>query len=131
MISLKDAEEIHRTLIENFGGSHGIRDMPNLQSALARPFQTFDGKDLYPTVIHKAASLIESILINHPFIDGNKRTGYVLMRMLLINNDLDIHATQEEKYDFVMNIASGKIEFENIVSWLMVHVQEKIISQQK
>ena len=61
-----------------------------MESALARPFQTFDENELYTTPIHKAAALIESILINYPFVDGNKRTGYVLMRIYLIGNGLDI-----------------------------------------
>jgi death on curing protein len=122
MISIKEVEEIHKILIETFGGSHGVRDLAALDSALARPFQTFDNKELHPTAIFKAASLIESILINHPFIDGNKRTGYVLMRILLINEGLDINATQEEKYQFVIEIASGKIKYEEIIGWLNIHV---------
>ena len=128
MISVKEAEEIHKILIEAFGGSHGIRDMAGLDSALARPFQTFGNNDLYPTSVHKAAALIESLLVNHPFIDGNKRTGYVLMRIFLIDNGLDINATQEEKYNFVLKIASGKTKFEEIIDWLTKHVEEKNIS---
>ncbi len=85
MILLEEAEEIHQMLITAFGGSHGTRDKHSLSSALATPYQTFESKELYPAPIEKAASLIESILVNHPFVDGNKRTGYVLMRMLLIN----------------------------------------------
>ena len=122
MISVKEVEEIHNILIDTFGGAHGIRDLMALESALARPFQTFDNKDLHPGQIHKAASLIESILINHPFIDGNKRTGYVLMRILLINNDLDIVASQQEKYKFVLDIASGDTRLEEIIEWLNIHV---------
>ena len=128
MISVKEVEKIHKILIEAFGGSHGIRDMISLDSALARPFQTFGNDDLYPTSIHKAAALIESLLINHPFVDGNKRTGYVLMRIFLINNGLDINATQEDKYVFVINIASGKAKFKEILDWLTKHVEEKNIS---
>ncbi|MGZ5255856.1 MAG: type II toxin-antitoxin system death-on-curing family toxin [Flavitalea sp.] len=60
-----------------------IRDRNGLISALSRPFQSFQGKDLYTSPVQKAAALIESILTNHPFVDGNKRTGYVLMRLLL------------------------------------------------
>lgn len=118
MISLNEAEYIHQILIAEFGGSHGVRDKESLSSALARPFQTFDGKELYPTPIDKAASLIESILINHPFVDGNKRTGYVLMRLLLLKHGLDINATQENKYLFVINIATGQSNFDSIVTWL-------------
>ena len=122
MISIKEAEEFHQILIEAFGGANGIRDLAALESALARPFLTFDDTELHPTPIHKAAALIESILVNHPFIDGNKRTGYVLMRIYLISNGLDILATQEEKYDFVINIASGLTKFESILEWLTKHV---------
>ena len=121
MIPIKEVEQIHKLLIDTFGGSHGIRDLPALESALARPFQTFDNKELYLTPVDKAASLIESILKNHPFIDGNKRTGYVLARLLLLQNGQDINASEQEKYDFVINIASGKMRFEEIASWLDKH----------
>ena len=121
MISLKEVEEIHQILIVEFGGANGIRDIGLLNSALNRPLQTFDNKELYPTPIEKAASLIESILINHPFIDGNKRTGYVLMRLTLLSHNYEIIATQDEKYSFVIDIASGKLKFDTIVSWLSLH----------
>lgn len=86
MISVVEVEQLHKLLIDQFGGSHGIRDMTALESAILRPFQTFDNHDPYPSVIDKAASLVESILVNHPFIDGNKRTGYLVLRLFLINN---------------------------------------------
>ena len=122
MIELAEIEEIHKIVIEFFGGSQGIRDLSALKSALARPFQTYENEDLHPTPIYKAAALIESLLINHPFVDGNKRTGYVAMRSFLISNDFDIEATQEEKYEFVISIASGKVRLEEIVEWLTNHV---------
>jgi death-on-curing protein len=81
MILINEVEQLHRILIDRFGGMLGIRDRAALESALARPFQTFDNAELYQTIIDKAAALIESILINHPFIDGNKRTGYILLRL--------------------------------------------------
>jgi death on curing protein len=122
MITISQAEQIHDILIENFGGSKGVRDQGSLASALSRPYQTFDGKELYPSIVKKAAGLIESILVNHPFVDGNKRTGYVLMRLMLLANGHDISATQQEKYDFVISIASGKTDLENIVRWLEAHM---------
>lgn len=128
MISRKEVEEIHKLVIEMFGGSHGIRDGNGLDSALARPFQTFDNKDLYSDTLQKAAALIESILINHPFIDGNKRTGYVLLRFFLIQNHIDINATLEEKYEFVIGIASGNIKYEEICKWLYRHTQKVVSS---
>jgi len=121
MISIKEAQQIHKILIDTFGGAQGVRDISALESALKRPFQTFDNKELYPTAIDKAAALAESILNNHPFIDGNKRTGYVLMRLLLLQNGQDIHASEQDKYDFVISIASGKMRLEEIASWLEKH----------
>ena len=77
MISVDDALRIQSLLIDKFGGTEGLRDKKLLESALMRPYQTFDNKDLYQTPSEKAAAIIESLLINHPFIDGNKRFGYV------------------------------------------------------
>lgn len=118
MIDLQDAIRVHEVLIDKFGGSQGIRDLSLLESALSRPFQTFDQKDLYSSPIDMAAALIESILINHPFIDGNKRIGYVLMRLLLMDYGFDIKATQDEKYDFVIKIAKGDYRYPEIVDWI-------------
>ncbi|MFY0654670.1 MAG: type II toxin-antitoxin system death-on-curing family toxin [Cyclobacteriaceae bacterium] len=118
MISEKEVQEIHAILIERFGGSDGVRDEELLDSALNRPFQTFDGKELYPTPIDKATAILESIVKNHPFTDGNKRTGYVLARLLLLNEQLDIDAGQEQKYQFVISISTGELSFDQIKEWL-------------
>ena len=88
MIKLKEALIIHELAIEKFGGIEGIRDMNLLESAIQRPYATFDGQDLYPYPIDKAAAIIESIVKNHPFSDGNKRTGYILMRLTLLKSNL-------------------------------------------
>ena len=118
MISVKETEVIHNILIEKFGGSKGVRDISLLESALARLFATFDNKDLYPNPIEKASAILESIAINHPFIDGNKRTAYTLMRLILLENSLDIVATQSEKYDLVISVSKGEFRFDEIKSWL-------------
>jgi len=117
MISEKEALEIHAILIERFGGSNGVRDKELLDSALNRPFQTFDGKELYPTPTEKAAAILESIVKNHPFVDGNKRTGYVLSRLILMNERLEIYAEQEQKYQFVISISTGELSFDQIKEW--------------
>ena len=79
MISVAQVSKIHSIAIEKFGGANGVRDLGGLQSALARPFQTFGGTDLNPTIFEKAAAIGESLIMNHPFIDGNKRTGVLAM----------------------------------------------------
>lgn len=73
MIDIQTVESIHNILIDKFGGSKGIRDIGALEASLARPYTTFDQKELYPTSIDKAAAVFESVIINYPFVDGNKR----------------------------------------------------------
>jgi death-on-curing protein len=118
MIDLNEVLSIHQIIMKKFGGNSNVRDLNALKSALNRPFTTFDQNDLYPTPIEKASALIESIVINHPFVDGNKRMGYVLMRLFLLKSKYDINASQDEKYDFVVRIASGEIKIEQITLWL-------------
>ncbi|WP_192821957.1 type II toxin-antitoxin system death-on-curing family toxin [Rufibacter sp. LB8] len=119
MITLQEVEKIHQLLIEQFGGATGVRDAGALDAALNRPFATFDQQELYPEPADKSAAIIESLLINHPFVDGNKRTGYVLMRLLLLQSGQDILAEEEDKYQFVISIASGKSSFDEIQKWIV------------
>lgn len=123
MISVKEALEIHRTLIDQFGGTTGVRDPLMLESALNRPFQTFDQVDLYPAPVDKAAAICESIVVNHPFLDGNKRTGYVLMRLILLENEMDIEASESDKYDLIISVSKGESKLEEIKAWLSSHTR--------
>ena len=118
MIKIELVINIHELLIEKFGGVQGLRDINALESAIARPFMTFERVDLYPTPILQATALIESLIQNHPFLDGNKRIGYVMMRFFLMQNKIDLEATQSEKYDFVMKIANGQLTFAQMSDWI-------------
>lgn len=118
MISTEQVLKMHTILIEKFGGANGVRDLGGLESALARPFQTFGGEYLYPGVFEKAAAIGESLIMNHPFVDGNKRTGYLLMETLLRHESYKITATDNDLYTFVINISTGSIAFAEIVEWL-------------
>ncbi len=118
MILIEDVLFVHSKLISQYGGSDGVRDMPSLESGIARPFMTFDGVDLYPTPIEKASALIESVAKNHPFVDGNKRIAFYLCIRLLYDSNIDINASEDEIYQFVINIASGQYQYEDIVEWL-------------
>ena len=118
MISVEQVLKIHGIAIEKFGGANGVRDLGGLESALARPFQTFGRTDLYPTIFEKAAAIGESLIVNHPFIDGNKRTGYLLMEALLRFGGYKINSDDEELYNFVISISTGATVFEEIVEWL-------------
>ena len=97
MIELSHVLHVHEKLLEEFGGGKGIRDLGLLEAAISRPFQTFEKIDLYPSAEEKAAAIIESIVKNHPFIDGNKRTGYVMMRLMLLTYQKDIDTSESEK----------------------------------
>ena len=118
MILIEDILEVHQFSIDKYGGSNGVRELGSLQSAIARPFQTFDGEDLYGTIFEKAAALGESLITNHPFVDGNKRTGFIAMTALLENEGYFLTATQEDAYDFTIKIATGETKFEDIIDWL-------------
>lgn len=125
MISLDEVLYIHRRLIDEFGGSDGVRDEGVLLSAIARPFSGFGDTEFYPTPIEKGAAIAESIVKNHPFVDGNKRTGYALMEFILRENDFFLTADSNERYDFVIQIATGEIEFEAIVEWVGKHTARR------
>ena len=122
MTEIQTVEFLHNQLIDKFGGKKGIRDKTLLQSALARPNATFDQQDLYPEPWDKAAALLESLIINHPFVDGNKRIAYVMMRLTLNNAGWDINADQKEKYEMVIKASQGLIRFEEIKTWLISHL---------
>lgn len=118
MILLEDVLTIHEFSIKDFGGSSGIRDIGLLESAIARPFQTFSSEDLYPTPFDKASAVAERLIINHPFIDGNKRTGVVVMIAMLKEYCIRINANSDTLYQFTISISKGEIKFDKIVEWL-------------
>ncbi|PPT11160.1 Death on curing protein Doc toxin [Geitlerinema sp. FC II] len=120
-LKLIEVLALHRRLIERSGGALGIRDFGLLESAIAQPRMTFGGKDLYSTEIEKAAALGFSIVMNHPFVDGNKRTGHAAMETFLILNGREIHATVGEQEEVILAIASGRIDRATFVEWLQQH----------
>jgi len=125
MISADEILFIHRRLIEVFGGSNGVRDEGIMLSAIARPYSGFGDTQFYPTPEEKAAAIVESIVKNHPFIDGNKRTGYVLMEIILRTSNLFIQASQQERYEFVIQIATGSLKYNEIVDWIRRHAMSR------
>jgi len=112
---------IHARLIAETGGEHGVRDLGLLQSAVFRPQAVFDGNELYPDIYHKAAALLESLVNNHPFVDGNKRTGITSAVMFLKINNYSLTASNQELETFVLSIASGEHTVDSIVEWLRLH----------
>jgi len=115
---------IHQRAIERFGGTLGIRDEHLLDSAIQRPRATFEQKDLYPDLFTKAAALGHSLILNHPFIDGNKRTAYQSMRAFLKINGADVTAAADEIVAFALDIEAKNLEVEDIANWLRAHVKK-------
>ena len=115
---------IHARMIAETGGEHGIRDLGLLQSAVSRPQAVFDGKDLYADVHSKAAALMESLVNNHPFVDGNKRTGIAAAALFLRANGYLLSASNQEVESFVLSIASGEKRFVDIAEWLRLNTAE-------
>lgn len=108
---------IHYRLIEETGGAHGVRDMPLLASAVQRPFATFGKKDLYPDIFLKAAALMHSVIKNHPFVDGNKRTAVTAASLFLKINGYGLKVSSKELERFTMNASTGAVDVEKMAKW--------------
>lgn len=107
-----------RALIEEYGGEFGVRDERLLNSALSAPFQTFDGVDLYPSVLDKAARLAFGLVKNHPFVDGNKRIAALAMITFLEFNSVEFKSESSDLVDFFLTVAAGKATEKDILDWL-------------
>ena len=92
-ITIGEVLGIYQRVMQETGGLMGIRDLGALESAIAQPYMTFDGNELYPSLAEKAAALGFSLIQNHPFADGNKRTGHAAMESFLAPNDFEINAS--------------------------------------
>ena len=112
---------LHRQLIDSFGGSYGLRDEGLLDSSLATPFQTFEGQSATPSIQQKAARLGFGLIMNHPFVDGNKRLGAHTMLTILAMNGIELTYTQRELYETVLQVADGKLAFEELLRWILDH----------
>lgn len=109
---------LHERQIRTFGGSQGVRDRGGAEAALARPQMTFDGEDLYPDVEVKAAALMHSLVMNHPFVDGNKRVGAVAAELFLSLNGVELEATDDELVEIAFAVARGEVTAEALGIWL-------------
>lgn len=112
---------LHRQLIDETGGSHGLRDEGLLESALNAPFQSFGDTSAYPSLQQKAARLCYGLVQNHPFVDGNKRIGAHVMLVFLALNGVELTYTQRELTDVILQVAAGEKRYEDLLDWLLVH----------
>ena len=117
-LSVAEIVELHRRVVMQSGGSEGIRDSNALYSAVGQPLQTFGGKDLYPTLIDKAAALGFFLCRNHPFVDGNKRAAHASLEVTLLMNGFELSASVDEQEQAMLDVAAGHIDRDEFTAWV-------------
>ena len=115
---------IHRFLVEQYGGDDNIRDHELLDLSINSPYQTFDGEYLYEGIVKKAVHLCYSLVMNHPFVDGNKRIGAHCLVILLDANNYPLDYNQEELIDVIMGIASSNLSEDDLLVWVENHIKK-------
>ncbi len=123
ILSKEQVLKLHASLIKATGGSDGIRDEGMLDLALNNPFQSFGGKELYPSIQAKAARLCFGLVRNHAMLDGNKRLGTHVMLVFLALNGYELYYSQKELSDVILALASSDIGEKEILQWIIEHQQ--------
>ena len=120
--TLEDIITLHDKIVEQSGGSQGIRDLTLVDSAINTPFQTFGGFELYPTFEEKAARLAYNLTMNHAFFDGNKRIGAGALIFFLKINQRELLATDQEIIDLFLSVASKQKGYNELLEWVKEHI---------
>jgi len=123
-LTLGELIELHRRIIDQSGGAEGVRDLGLAESALAQPQMSFDGTELYPALADKAAALCFSLVMNHPFIDGNKRIGHAAMEVFLVMNGFELTADVDDSESVILRLAAGELGRNLFTEWVVRHVTE-------
>jgi len=117
-LSAEEILRLHYKVIEDFGGSHGVRDEGRIKSVIQAPQQEVFGQQQYPSVFEKATVYMRNIIGDHPFADGNKRTGTVVAGVFLLRNGHEMTASNKELEDFAVKVAADHLEITEITTWL-------------
>lgn len=122
-LTLGEVLDLHRRIIEQSGGAFGMRELGGVESAVAQPQMTFSGEELYPTIESKATALCFSLVMNHPFVDGNKRIGHAAMETFLVMNGFEIVAAVEDTEKIILTLAAGELSREELDDWVTSHIR--------
>ena len=125
-LTLNEVLDLYRQIMARTGGAEGIHDLNGLDSAIAQPRMTFGGEELYPAIAEKASALGFSLIMNHPFLDGNKRAGHAAMETFLVLNGYEIKASTDDQEKIVLQVAAGEMKREAFTDWLRTHIVEKL-----
>lgn len=123
-LTLGEVLALHRRILAESGGRPGLRDLGAIASALSQPRVSVGGQDAYPTVIDKAAALGYSLIRNHGFIDGNKRTAHAAIEVFLVMNGMELRASVDDQERFMLALAAGDVSREALAEWLRAHATE-------
>jgi len=124
-LALGEVLELQRLVVAVTGGAGGLHDLGALESAVVQPQLTFGGRDLYSTLAEKAASLCYSLVLNHPFVDGNKRVAHAAMEVFLQLNGAAIVAGVDEQEQLMLGLAAGRVSRQELVNWLDDHIASR------
>ena len=120
-LSLAEVLALHERIVVESGGATGLRDLGALQSAIAQPRATFDGADLYPSLVDKAAALAYSLVSSHPFVDGNKRIGHAALETFLVLNGFELVAAVDDAERVFLSLAAGTLDRAALRDWIDQH----------
>lgn len=124
-VDIEEVYKVHEIIIKRAGTIALVRDFGLLHSAIERPKATYLGRDLYPTIFSKAASLLQSICLNHPFTDGNKRTAWTITHKFLWDNGYQIHSSVSGAVEFMLMVDNSKPDIAYISKWLKSHSKKR------
>lgn len=122
-LTLGEVLDLHGRVIEQFGGAGGVRDLGGVESAIAQPQMTFGGEELYPAIESKATALCFSLVMNHPFVDGNKRVGHAAMETFLVMNGFELAADVDDAEKIILTLAAGDLSREELLQWVTSHTR--------
>jgi death-on-curing protein len=122
-LSIEQVVEIHRRVVQQSGGTLGIRARGSLESSVLQPLQSFGEHEFYPSLVEKAAALGYFLIQNHPFLDGNKRAGHAALETVLIFNGYELSAPTDEQEGIILAVASGQHSRKSFTEWVQQHVR--------
>lgn len=122
-LTLDEVLELHRRVVEQSGGAEGVRELGGVESAVAQPQMTFGSEELYPSIESKATALCFSLVMNHPFVDGNKRIGHASMETFLVMNGFELSSDVDDAEKVILTLAAGELTREELLDWVTAHLK--------
>jgi death-on-curing protein len=124
-LTLNEVLDLHQRINQQSGGAEGVRDMGGVESAVAQPQMAFGGDELYRTIESKATAICFSLVMNHPFMDGNKRIGHAAMETFLVLNGFELDAKVDEAEQVILSLAAGELTRPALLEWVESRIRPR------